>query len=146
MQSGDFQGIQSDNGSLLYYLPGYNPYSAGFVGGDGKQSYLSSGYLQQPVSYGSESLPCYTWGSTYCADTNSAAPKSGNVKSTFGRNGSDKSNGFNSTKTNSSFASKNSAVLFNPKTRQSTAASNLPKSNHQAQPFKPANKVCIMFP
>ncbi|XP_070034978.1 YTH domain-containing protein ECT1 [Nicotiana tomentosiformis] len=133
-------GIQSDNGSLLYYLPGYNPYSAGFVGGDGKQSYLSSGYLQQPVSYGSESLPCYTWGSTYCADTNSAAPKSGNVKSTFGRNGSDKSNGFNSTKTNSSFASKNSAVLFNPKTRQSTAASNLPKSNHQAQPFKPANK------
>lgn len=134
-------GVQSDNGSLLYYMPGYNPYSAGFVGSDGKQPYLPSGYLQQPVSYGSDSMPCYTWGSAYCADiTNSAAPKSGNVKSSFGRNGSVKSNGFNSTKTNSSFSGKNSTVLFNPKSRSSTAMSNPPKSIHQAQPFNPVNK------
>lgn len=135
-------GVQSDNGSLLYYMPGYNPYNAGYMGGDGKQqSYLSSGYLQQPVSYGSDSMPCYSWGSTYCADiTNSAAPKSGNVKSTFGRNGSVKSSGFNSTKTNSSFSSKNSTILFNPKNRQSTAMSNPTKSIHQAQPFNPVNK------
>ncbi|XP_016539001.1 YTH domain-containing protein ECT4 isoform X3 [Capsicum annuum] len=135
-------GVQSENGSLLYYMPGYNPYGAGYIGGDGKQPYLSSGYLQQPVSYGSDSMPCYSWGgSTYCADiTNSAAPKSGNVKSTFGRNGSVRSNGFNPTKTNGSFSSKNSTMLFNPKNRPSTAISNPPKSIHQAQPFNPANK------
>ncbi|CAN4110741.1 unnamed protein product [Withania somnifera] len=134
-------GVQSDNGSLLYYMPGYNPYCAGYMGGDGKQPYLTSGYLQQPGSYGSDSMSCYSWGSTYCADsTNSAAPKSGNVKSTFGRNGPVKSSGFNSTKTNSSFSSKNSSILFTPKNRPSTAMSNPTKSIHQAQPFNPVNK------
>ncbi|KAJ8572640.1 hypothetical protein K7X08_009151 [Anisodus acutangulus] len=134
-------GVQSDNGSLLYYMPGYNPYTAGYVGGDGKQPYLSSGYLQQPASYGSDSMPCYSWGSTYCTDVaNNAAPKSGNVKSSFGRNGPVKSNVFNSTKMNNSFSSKNATTLFNSKSRPSTAMSNPPKSIHQAQPFNPVNK------
>lgn len=52
------QGVQSDNGSLVYYLPGYNPYSTGtLMGVDGQcvgqQPYFSSGYFQPPVSYGS---------------------------------------------------------------------------------------------
>ncbi|XP_059313531.1 YTH domain-containing protein ECT1 [Lycium ferocissimum] len=132
-------GVQSDNGSLLYYMPGYNPYGAGFVGGDGKQPY--SGYLQHPASYGSDSMPCYSWGSTYCTDiANNTAPKSGNVKSSFGRNDPVKSNGFNSSKVNNSFSSKNATTLFNPKSRPSTAMSNPPKSIHQAQPFNPVNK------
>ncbi|KAJ7967996.1 YTH domain-containing protein [Quillaja saponaria] len=71
------KGVQSDNGSLVYYLPGYSPYASGNLASvdgpfGGQQPYVSStGYLQQPVS------------------TNSG-----------------KSNGFNSTKTNGSLYSK----------------------------------------
>ncbi|KAL1549644.1 YT521-B-like domain containing protein [Salvia divinorum] len=46
-------GSYADNASLLYYVPGYGPYSTGFVGVDGKQAYTSSEY---PCSYGSEAL------------------------------------------------------------------------------------------
>ncbi|KAE8668368.1 Yth domain-containing protein [Hibiscus syriacus] len=70
---GSHTGVQSENGSLVYYLPGYNPYATGaLMGVDGQclgqQPYYLSGYYQPLVSYGAEALPCYTWDSTYAVD------------------------------------------------------------------------------
>ncbi|KAK8518613.1 hypothetical protein V6N12_011863 [Hibiscus sabdariffa] len=103
--NGSHTGVQSENGSLVYYLPGYNPYATGaLMGADGQclgqQPYYSSGYYQPPVSYGAEAMPCYTWDSTYAVDvSNGSFDGFRNVKygsgSAFG-----KSNGFNSTKSN----------------------------------------------
>ncbi|KAE8723894.1 Yth domain-containing protein [Hibiscus syriacus] len=78
LSDGSHTGVQSENGSLVYYLPGYNPYATGaLMGVDGQclgqQPYYSSGYYQPPVSYGAEALPCSAFS---------------------------KSNGFNSTKSN----------------------------------------------
>ncbi|GAV90208.1 YTH domain-containing protein [Cephalotus follicularis] len=67
-------GLQSDNTSMVYYLPGYNPYATGtVVGADvqcvGQQPHFSSsGYLHPPVSYGSEAVPYYSWQTTYVGD------------------------------------------------------------------------------
>ncbi|XP_077227235.1 YTH domain-containing protein ECT4-like [Tasmannia lanceolata] len=77
------QAIQADNGSVLYYMPGfqtgYSPYTqyipGAMVGMDGQylgqQPYFSSpgipqllaspGYFPSPVPYGSEVVPAYTW-------------------------------------------------------------------------------------
>ncbi|XP_022762773.1 uncharacterized protein LOC111308590 isoform X2 [Durio zibethinus] len=95
--------VQSENGSLVYYLPGYSPYATGtLMGVDGQcvgqQPYFSSGYFQPPVSYGSEAIPCYPWDSTYAGDvSNGNFDGFENVKygsaSAFA-----KSNGFNSMK------------------------------------------------
>lgn len=54
---------------MYYYVPGYGPYASGgaVMGVDGQQGigpqqyYSSAGYPQQPVSYGSEALSCYSW-------------------------------------------------------------------------------------
>ncbi|XP_074309282.1 uncharacterized protein LOC141643856 [Silene latifolia] len=58
-------GAQADHNSVAYYYSGYNPYAAGaYVGADGSVSqpyYSSSGYVQTPVSYGTEAVPCYAW-------------------------------------------------------------------------------------
>ncbi|KAI9177162.1 hypothetical protein LWI28_011813 [Acer negundo] len=116
---GSHKGVQSDDGSLLYYLPSYNPYATGsLVGVDGQcvgqQPYFSSsGYLQPPVSYGSEAMPCYSWDSTYVGDV-----QNGNS----GGSALAKSNGLNSTKTNGSINSKFSRSSY-------------------AQPNKPLSKV-----
>lgn len=107
---GSHSGVHSDNGSLLYYLPGYDPYST-LVGVDGQcvgqQPYFSSsGYLQHPVSYGSEVMPCYSWDSTYVADIqNGNAVGFGNEKY-GGSTAFAKSNGLNSVKKNGCFTNK----------------------------------------
>lgn len=99
------QGVQSENRSLVYYLPGYNPYATGaLMGVDGQclgqQPYYSSGYFQPPVSYASEAMPCYSWDSTYVGDvSNGILDGFGNVKYGSG-SAFAKSNGFNSTKSN----------------------------------------------
>ncbi|XVF68255.1 hypothetical protein PTKIN_Ptkin10aG0190700 [Pterospermum kingtungense] len=102
---GSHTGMQPDNGSLVYYLPGYNPYSTGtLMGVDGQcvgqQPYFSSGYFQPPVSYGSEAMPCYSWESTYVGDiSNGNYDGFTNVK--YGPTSAfSKSNGFNSVKSN----------------------------------------------
>lgn len=125
------QGMQSDSGSLLYYLPGYDPYAAGtLVGVDGQcvgqqPYYSSSGYIQHPVSYSSEAMPCYSWDSTYVADTqNGNAVGTGNNIKYGGSTGFAKSNSLNNIKTNGSITSKFS------------------KSSY-AQPTKPLSKVVI---
>lgn len=133
--------MPSDNGFYLYYLPGYAPYTTGFVGSDGKQQpYTTSGYLQQPVSYGTDGLPCYSWCYTNGDLTYGTASKSRNFKSMAGSNGSVKSNGFNSSKTNNGLSNKNSSLPLNSKTQQ-FASSNSLKSSPQTQPLKQSNKV-----
>ncbi|XP_022748688.1 uncharacterized protein LOC111298199 isoform X2 [Durio zibethinus] len=103
--SGQHTVVQSENGSLVYYLPGYNPYATGtLMGVDGQfigqQPYFSSGYFHAPVSFRSEAMPCYPWDSTYAADvSNGNLDGFGNVKYGLGSSLT-KSNGFNSMKSN----------------------------------------------
>ncbi|XVE94190.1 hypothetical protein REPUB_Repub01dG0260400 [Reevesia pubescens] len=102
---GSHTGVQSENGSLVYYLPGYNPYANGtLMGVDGQcvgqQPYFSSGYFQPSVSYGSEAMPCYSWDSTYAGDvSNGNSDGFGNVKYGSGAAFA-KPNSFNSMKSN----------------------------------------------
>ena len=117
------QGMQSENGSLVYYLSGYPPYASnGIMGVDGQgvgqqQYYSSSGYLQ-PAGY--------SWDPTFVRDVPNG-PNSGyvNGKSGLRSNGLARSNGFNSTKANGNFTNKFS------------------KSFPNAQPIKSLNKVCM---
>lgn len=137
---GSYTGIQPDNSSLLYYLPGYNPYAVGYMGVDGEQPYVSSGYLQQPVSYGSETFPAHSWDSKCVGDaTNKVVNKSDSLKPMGGRNGSTKLNSFNSSKTNNPLSNEASNVPLNAKTRQSTVPSKFSKS-FDAQALRSFNK------
>ncbi|KAG5548628.1 hypothetical protein RHGRI_014096 [Rhododendron griersonianum] len=141
---GSYAGFQTDNGSLLYYLPGYDPYPAGsFMGADGQQPYYSSpGYLQHSVPYGSEAMPCYSWNSAYVGDvTNGTNGYSGKSKSSLGSNASMKSNGFNSTKPTGALASKFSALPLDSKSQKTAAYSNIYKSNVESQPIKTSSKL-----
>ncbi|XP_021286677.1 uncharacterized protein LOC110418312 isoform X1 [Herrania umbratica] len=123
--NGSHMGMQSENGSLVYYMPGYNPYATGtLMGVDGQcvgqQPYFSSGYFQPPVSYGSEAMPCYIWDSTYAGEVlNGNVDGFGNVNYGSG-SAFAKSNGFNSLKSNG-------------------LGTKLPKSTH-IQPIKALNK------
>ncbi|XP_028962114.2 YTH domain-containing family protein 1-like isoform X4 [Malus domestica] len=123
-------GAQSDNGSMLYYLPSYNPYAPGtLMGMDGQgvgqqQYYPSSGYMQPPVSYGSEAAP-YSWDSTFGGDVSTAANAgSGNVKAGPGSTALSRSNGFTSTKANGPLTSKFSKPL--PQTQPGKSLNKVP--------------------
>ncbi|KAJ9174726.1 hypothetical protein P3X46_013340 [Hevea brasiliensis] len=110
---GSHMGMQSDNGSLVYYLPGYSPYASGtVVGVDGQQQFFSSpGYLPRPVSYGSESMPCYSWDSTCVGDVSNGNSGSGNRKYSSGPSFS-KANGLNSMKSNGNIGGKSSKSTY----------------------------------
>lgn len=138
------QGIQTDNTSMLYYLPGYSPYTTGYMGIDGKPSYASSEYLQQPSSYVSEAFPCYSYDSTYSGNVSTGtAARSGSVKSGMDPSGSGKSNGYSIAKTNTNLSNKSSALPFHGKVQPS----NFSKPVYQHQPLKPLNKVhCNLIP
>ncbi|XP_059653584.1 YTH domain-containing protein ECT4 isoform X2 [Cornus florida] len=145
---GSYTGSQSDNGSLLYYLPGYNPYATGtFMGVDGQQQYFtSSGFLQQPVSYGPEAMPCYSWDSTYVGDVAAGTTSiPGKSKSASSNNSSVKSNSFNSIRTMNTPTSNFSTLPLDSKSRPFTASSNFSKSILQTQPLKPFNKFGAGF-
>lgn len=121
--------MQADNGSLVYYMPGYNPYASGAVVGMdgqsvGQQSYYPSGY---PVSYGSEAIPCYSWESTYAGDVSNGNASMVNGHGSVSSN-SVRSKGSNSGKSSGNFGSKFSKSTY-------------------TQPYKPLNKVtfCLMF-
>ncbi|XP_024169907.1 YTH domain-containing protein ECT3 isoform X2 [Rosa chinensis] len=122
-------GVQSDNGSMVYYLPGYNPYAPGTLmgvdgQGVGQQQYFSSSGYMQPPSYGSEAMPCYPWDTTYSGDISTATNSGfGNLKSGPGGTALSRSSGFMSGKTNGNLASKFS------------------KSFPSTQPIKSLNKV-----
>ncbi|CAL5401719.1 unnamed protein product [Camellia sinensis] len=141
---GSYTGFQTDNGSLLYYLPGYDPYATGsFMGMDGQQPYYSSpGYLQQPVSYGSEAMPCYSWDSAYVGDVaNGTTGFPGKSKSAFGSNASMKSNSYNSVKSGAALASKFSTLPLDSRSRKSAASSNISKSIIESQPLRTLGKL-----
>lgn len=126
---------------MLYYLPGYNPYATGYMGVDGEQPYVSSGYLQQPVSYGSEAFPSHSWDSKSIGDAaKKVGNKSENLKPMGGRNGSTKLNSFNSSKINNPLSNEASNVAWNAKTRQSAVPSKFSKS-FDAQSHRSFNKV-----
>lgn len=73
----------------------------------GQQQYFpSSGYLQQPVSYGSEAVPCYSWDPTFVDDVpNGNITGVTNVKCASGSTLA-KSKDFYPMKTNGNTASK----------------------------------------
>ncbi|KAI3919668.1 hypothetical protein MKW92_015073 [Papaver armeniacum] len=65
-----YPAMQADNGSLMYYMqgyqPGYVPYSSYLPGAtygiDGQYlAYCFPGYFPSPLPYGSEMLPSYVW-------------------------------------------------------------------------------------
>ncbi|XP_043719644.1 YTH domain-containing protein ECT3 isoform X2 [Telopea speciosissima] len=145
-----YPGMQSDNGSLVYYVPGYNPYVSGpLMGVDGQcvgqqPFYTSSGYLQPPVAYGSEAMPPYSWDSTFVGDAlnGSAAGVTGpKANSSTTAPAPVKSKDLKYIKTNGSVDSKSSAVPLDSKSRLSTVSSNFSKSTLPNQNFKPFNKV-----
>lgn len=111
------QAVQSENGSVVYYMPGYNPYATGaLMGVDGQcvgqQPYISSGYFQPPVSYGSEAVPYYSWESTYAGDiSNGSFDGFGNAKYGSGY-AFPKPNSFNSMKPNGLVGSKLSKSTY----------------------------------
>ncbi|KAI3707827.1 hypothetical protein L2E82_36687 [Cichorium intybus] len=73
-----------DNGSLLYFMPGYNPYAGQtFSGVEGQHRHFPS----------SEGMPGYSYNSAYTSDSRYQNPPSSMVT-----NGTMKSNGFNSEK------------------------------------------------
>lgn len=115
-------GAQADHSSIAYYLPGYNPYAAGtFVGADGCVSqpyYTSSGYVQTPVTYGTEAVPCYAWDMNSLGNPSngSNATTNGDIRSTVPTHAT-KTNGVKPTKLNGSANNKTPVVSSNSKPR-----------------------------
>ncbi|PIN18594.1 putative high-glucose-regulated protein [Handroanthus impetiginosus] len=133
---GSYTGIQSDNNSLLFYLPGSGPpYTTGFTGIDGKPTYISFEYLQQPCLYGPEPFPSYSYDPTYSGN---ASTRTAVVKSVTGPSGSGKPNGYSIARTSTNTSIKTAALPFNSKVQFS---SNFSRSIHQNQPLKPPNKL-----
>ncbi|KAL8540747.1 hypothetical protein ACS0TY_002103 [Phlomoides rotata] len=120
---GSYTGIQQDNPSLLYYVPGYGPYSSGYMGADGKQAYTSS--------YGSEAFPCYTYDlASYAGNgSTSAASKPGSMGSMVSPSRTGKSNGYNVAKTNNNFSSRTSASHFYPQNQQPHSSRSMYQNN-----------------
>ncbi|CAH9130738.1 unnamed protein product [Cuscuta epithymum] len=117
-------GIQSNNGSSLYYHPGSNPYGNNFVDCDRKHqphssSSSSSGYLQQQ----------------WCSSRNSKTR-------TVDMNGSLKSNGFNSSESNLGSSTRKMPSSFSSESQYSTASSKYPLQSH---PNKQSNKFGSNF-
>ncbi|KAI3525644.1 hypothetical protein L1887_04593 [Cichorium endivia] len=120
----------SENGSLLYYMPGYNPYATGtYMGVDGQQ---------QPYFSSSEGMP-YSWNSTYSGDKTHKNPTSLGTKSSNGSNGM-KSNDFNSKRTMNSYTGKSPNYPLDMKPRPHSTSS-VPKFTLQSQHLRSLNKL-----
>ncbi|KAI7748544.1 hypothetical protein M8C21_024112 [Ambrosia artemisiifolia] len=110
-----------NNGSVLYYMPSYNPYATGtFMGVDGQQHYFSS----------SDAMSCYGWNS--------------NSASSFGTKAATGSNGMKYSDLNSkrtmNYSGKSPNYPLDMKSRQQSASS-VPKSVLQAQQIRSLNKM-----
>lgn len=120
-------GAYTDSGSLLYYMPSYNPYATGtYMGVDGQQPYFSS----------SEGMPCYSWNSTYSGDV---ANRNGSLMGT--KSNGMKSNDFNSKRTMNAYSGKSSSYPLDMKSRQQSTSSSIPKSILQSQHLRSLNKL-----
>lgn len=118
-------GPYTDNtGSLLYYMPSYNPYASGtFMGVNGQQPYFSS----------SDAMPRYSW--------NSNSTSSFSTKSAVGSNGM-KYSDFNSKRAiNNPYTGNSQNYAMDMKSRQQSTSS-VPKSVLQSQQIRSLNKVC----
>lgn len=137
-------GVQTNHGSIAYYMPGYNPYGAGtFVGADG---HCVSQPYYTPVTYGAEALPCYAWDYNYGGDPSTGSnAASANVKSNPSPATVVRSNGIKPSKLYSSM-SKLSSMSSNAKSRASVAAPNVPQPKFDAQPNKSLNKSGSYLP
>lgn len=139
-------GVQPDHSSIAYYMHGYNPYAAGtFVGADGQcvspAYFTSSGYLQAPVTYGTEALPCYAWDVNYLGNaSNGSTATSGALNIAPSPATVARSNGIKPSKLYGPAIGKNSTVSSDPKSRQSVAAANVSRPKFDSQPLKPLNK------
>nr|XP_043624063.1 YTH domain-containing protein ECT4-like [Erigeron canadensis] len=110
--------------SLLYYMPGYNPYATGtYMGVDGQQPYYSS----------SDAMPCYGWSSTSSLSAKSAA----------GTNGM-KSADFSSKRALNSYTGKSSTYPLDMKSRQQSTSS-VSKSILQSQQIRSLNKLASAY-
>ncbi|KAK1417690.1 hypothetical protein QVD17_26824 [Tagetes erecta] len=122
-------GPYTDNtGSLLYYMPSYNPYASGtFMGVNGQQPYFSS----------SDAMPRYSW--------NSNSTSSFATKSATGSNGM-KYSDFNSKRAiNNTYAGNSPNYALDMKSRQQST-STVPKSVLQSQQIRSFNKLASGYP
>ncbi|CAH1426284.1 unnamed protein product [Lactuca virosa] len=127
--------VYSDNGSLLYYMPSYNPYATGaYMGVDGQQHKQQQQQQQQPYFSSSEAMPCYSWNSTYPENSTSFG-----AKSVTGSNGM-KSNDFNTKRTMNFYTGKSHNYPLDMKPSQHSTPS-VPKSILQSQHFRSFNKL-----
>ncbi|CAI9260273.1 unnamed protein product [Lactuca saligna] len=128
--------VYSDNGSLLYYMPSYNPYATGaYMGVDGQQQQQHQQHQQQqPYFSSSEAIPCYSWNSTYPENSTSFG-----TKSVSGSNGM-KSNDLNSKRTMNFYSGKSPNYPLDMKSSQHSTPS-VPKSILQSQHFRSLNKL-----
>ncbi|KAD4179473.1 hypothetical protein E3N88_28064 [Mikania micrantha] len=108
-----------DNGSLLYYMPGYNPYA--FMGVDGQHPQFSSS-------------ECYSWNSERYQN-----PTYWGSKFARGSNGSLKSSGINPKRSMTDFSEKFPDYSFDMQPRQSV--SNISQSVHQSSHLCSLNKL-----
>ncbi|XXG60497.1 hypothetical protein AAC387_Pa04g2393 [Persea americana] len=142
-----YSGIQSDNGSVVYYMPGYNPYTSGTLTGVDSQSvgqhaYFPSEYFQPSSSYGSEIAPSYYCDSTtnagvfHSSDAIPVDPKP-SISSPI----SLKSRESNNIKTEKTVDNKVSTRLSDSKSHVSTSSSRFSNSSRCGQPLKPPSKV-----
>lgn len=137
-------GVQGDHNPVAYY---YNPYAPGaYVGADGhcvsQAYYTSSGYLQNPVTYGAEALPCYAWDLSYLGNpSNGSNPNAtpGAMNSGPSPATTVRSNGVRPSKSYGPATGKPS-TMSNPTSLQSAVASNVSQPKFDTQPLKPMNK------
>ncbi|XP_023730288.1 YTH domain-containing protein ECT1 [Lactuca sativa] len=122
--------VYSDNGSLLYYMPSYNPYATGaYMGVDAQQQQQQQQHQQhqqqqQPYFSSSEAMPCYS---------------SFGAKSVTGSNGM-KANDLNSKRTMNFYTGKSLNYPLDMKSSQHSTPS-VPKSILQSQHFRSLNKL-----
>ncbi|KAI3701978.1 hypothetical protein L6452_27517 [Arctium lappa] len=121
----------TDDGSPLYFMPGYNPYAQTFLGVDGQHPHFSS----------SEGLPCYSWNSAFTGDAAYENPTSWGSKSAMAFNGPTKSSDFNSKRSMAAFNGRSPNYPPDMQSRQST--SNISQSVLQFQHLCSLNKSML---
>ncbi|XP_024959133.1 uncharacterized protein LOC112500081 isoform X2 [Cynara cardunculus var. scolymus] len=122
----------TDNGSPLYFMPGYNPYApTTFLGVDGQHPHFSS----------SEGMPCYPWNSVFTGDAEYQNPTSWGTKSAMASNGPKRSSDLNLNRSTTTFNERSPNYPFNMQSRQST--SNISQSFLQSQLLCSLNKSTL---
>ncbi|GAB4847859.1 YTH domain-containing protein [Ancistrocladus abbreviatus] len=132
---GSPMGIQADQSSVPFYMPGYEPYASGcFSSGvgqcNGELSYCtSSGYNQQPLYYRAKTVPC-----------NSGNASPGTAKSGPSRCAGLRTNGFKYATENGS-ATHSPSLTSNSNSCQPFVASNIQQPTFRHQAHKTLKKV-----